>query len=440
MQSGILFLFIGVVYPFYAPFKLDLVKTQFYLNGEREYLLRLRFVWRQSELRFSVRQLRLAHFLFYGGIGMDEIAVAVGLSIFVVIGVIYWIFDAKRNKKFQITQESLKDIISLNGDTLHVKEQNEAFSSFLKMKRHEVSEYQRDAVKVHVGAATVGGFTTGGAYTTGGGISKTSYGDGRVELIYRHVRKPKENEKGIFIDESKVKNIALSDELAEKARNSEIKEYLHGNTIRIVEDVRISNYVAQLMASGQNLAAASQLSLEQSAGYPTQEKCQKIIDWLCGGSTTTSKKATENTHYIASGVFFLLAILSLTSGRLNLYSVLAAVGYALVSVSFIMKKPKLATGGAVVLLLGQVLSYLISRTLFSCIEAGAYLQLLQIALRLVADSLFIALTVNRKKNTGYAAAAVSAIGYLIGIIFWHGSLSLSMLLWIAGLILTGLSY
>lgn len=61
-QAGILFLFIGIVCPFYAPFKLDLVKTQFYLNGEREYLLRLRFVWRQSELRFSVRQLRLAHF------------------------------------------------------------------------------------------------------------------------------------------------------------------------------------------------------------------------------------------------------------------------------------------------------------------------------------------------------------------------------------------
>lgn len=218
---------------------------------------------------------------------MEDIAMVVGLSAFFIIMVIVILFQRHNGNKLKEAEAILKGC-RIEGTTLHVEEQNEAFSTVLTMKRHEISSYDRNPVKVHVGAATVGGFTTGGAYTTGGGISKTSYGSGRAELIYKHVRKPKENEVliGTFIDESKVKSIVLSDELAQKARSSEIKEYLRGNTIRIVEDVKPSNYFTQLMASGQNLAAVSQLSLEESAGYPTQEKCQKIIDWLCGKSTT----------------------------------------------------------------------------------------------------------------------------------------------------------
>ena len=151
------------------------------------------------------------------------------------------------------------------------------------------------------------------------------------------------------------------------------------------------------------------------------------------------KKNNDMLRYVASGVFLLLAISSLIGG-LNLYEVSRATGYALVSVSFLVKKPKLATVGAVVLLLERVLIYLISDTLFWYIDTGRYFGLLYIALAIVADIMFIVLTVNREKSMGYAAAGVFVLSYLVGIIFLDRSLPLEMLLWLAGLILAGLVY
>lgn len=149
------------------------------------------------------------------------------------------------------------------------------------------------------------------------------------------------------------------------------------------------------------------------------------------------KKNNDMLRYIASGVFFLQAILSLFGG-LNLYAVLYAIGLALVGVSFLVKKPTLATIGAVVVLLELVLNYLIAGFLFWYIDTGRYFGLLHMALALAADILFIVLTVSGKKSMGYAAAAVAAAQYLAGIIFLHYSLSLTMLLRLAGLILAGL--
>lgn len=149
------------------------------------------------------------------------------------------------------------------------------------------------------------------------------------------------------------------------------------------------------------------------------------------------KKNNDILRYIASGVFFLLAILSLTRGWIR-YDGLDAVAYALVGVSFLMKKPKLTTIGAGTLLLWLVLSYLISGTLSSFIRNGEYSIMLWYVLGLAADILFIILTVNGKKSMGYAAAGVSAVRYLISIIFMHDSFSLRTILWLAGLILAGL--
>lgn len=200
----------------------------------------------------------------------------------VVIGCIAGIYHTHNANKVKRAEALLKGC-RIEERTLYVQKQNKLFSSVLSTEKHEVSEYKREPVKVHVGAATVGGVTTGGVYTTGGGISETNYRSGRVKLIYKQVQKPKENEVHLstFISESEVESIVLSDELAEKAKQSAIKEYLFGNTIRVVEHVKPSSYYTQLMKSGQNLAAISQLKMEKASGYPTKEKCQKIINWLC---------------------------------------------------------------------------------------------------------------------------------------------------------------
>lgn len=202
--------------------------------------------------------------------------------VMLVIGTIVGIVNTQKANKIK-RAEALLSSCSLEGKTLHIKEQNKLFATVMKIKNHEVAQYQNDPLKVHVGAATVGGVTTGGVYTTGGGLSQTDYNDGRSVLIYKQVVKPKENEVHLttFISETELKSIVLSDELARKAKQSEIKEYLKGNTIEIVQEVKPSNIVAELMSMGQNLRAANQLSMEQAAGYPSRKKCEKIIAWLC---------------------------------------------------------------------------------------------------------------------------------------------------------------
>ena len=202
----------------------------------------------------------------------------IGLVIASIAG-IYHTRNANKIKR----AEALLSSCSLEGKTLHIKEQNKLFATVMEIKKHEVAQYDKDPLKVHVGAATVGGVTTGGVYTTGGGLSQTDYNDGRVVLIYKQVDKPKENEVHLttFISETEIKSIVLSDELARKAKQSKIKEYLKGNTIEVVQEVKPSNVVAELMRMGQNLRAANQLSMEQAAGYPSREKCEAIIAWLC---------------------------------------------------------------------------------------------------------------------------------------------------------------
>lgn len=209
--------------------------------------------------------------------------ILIGCLVLIVIGSIVGIVNTQKANKIKAAEALLKNC-KLDGKVLYIDQQNKLFLTVLTTKAHVVSEYKRDPLKIHVGAATVGGVTTGGVYTTGGGISQTDLKDGKVELIYKQIDKPKANEVHLttFISENEVHEIVLSTELAEKAKKSEIKEYLHGNTIMVVEKIKPSAYCAQLMKSGQSLAAASQLKLEQSEGYPTREKCQAIINWLCG--------------------------------------------------------------------------------------------------------------------------------------------------------------
>lgn len=208
--------------------------------------------------------------------------ILLGSLLGLLIGSIVGIYHTWNNNKVKKAEAALSNCRFEKG-TLYVSEQNKLFASVLVIKKHEVSQYREEALKVHVGAATVGGVTTGGVYTTGGGLSQTDYRDGRVKLIYMCVRKPKENEIHLstFIDEHEVNSIVLSDKLAAKAKKSGIKEHLNGNRIVIVQDVKPSKAVAELMRYGRSTLAVNQLSIEKAQGYPSREKCEAIIAWLC---------------------------------------------------------------------------------------------------------------------------------------------------------------
>lgn len=65
----------GELYPFWLSSDMSSVKTQLHSDGNKGFLFCLSFVWRQSELRFSVRQLRLAHFLFMGGFSIGGVKI-----------------------------------------------------------------------------------------------------------------------------------------------------------------------------------------------------------------------------------------------------------------------------------------------------------------------------------------------------------------------------
>ena len=197
----------------------------------------------------------------------------VAFIIAAIVGVVYTCQDNKLRK----AEAELNGSCRISGHILYVDKQSSAFSTVLTLQAYKVNTVQYVPEKIHVGAATVGGVTTGGAYKTGGYNNVKSTNVDRYKLIYKTIGANQS------VTEHEVQDIVLSDTLAEKACNSGIKQYMKGNNrIEIVEVVRGSTYVAALMESGQTAAAVSQLSIEKAAGYPSKEKCEDILAWLCG--------------------------------------------------------------------------------------------------------------------------------------------------------------
>lgn len=118
-----------------------------------------------------------------------------------------------------------------------VTKQGKVFLEALKIE--EVMDYVQgyEPEKLHVGAATVGGVTTGGVYKTGGysyiaGTKKT----GKYALVYG----------GVYIQ-----TIKLSPELAKEAEKSDIKKYVDGSGVITVigqSSAKLPDYAAGNMA------------------------------------------------------------------------------------------------------------------------------------------------------------------------------------------------
>lgn len=118
-------------------------------------------------------------------------------------------------------------------------------------------------------SATVGGITTGGVDKIGGysyisGSTKT----GKYQLWY--------------IDKL-IRRIQLSDTLFAQAKKSPIAEYLDKTTKEIVVISTVSpSYATQmLLRAGHTNSALDNMRRESKAGYPSYEKCIKIMNWLC---------------------------------------------------------------------------------------------------------------------------------------------------------------
>ena len=181
----------------------------------------------------------------------------------------------KEKERNQIWAAEATKSFKLEKNTLYVSSRNPQIADVLKIRVHKVKTYEYNPEKIHVGAVTVGGVTTGGVYKTGGNYLESSASDGRCKLVFIKW----ENGNSI---EHEVKKIVLSDDLAKKARSSALVMYMTGATIDVVQEIKPSNAVSELMRAGLSTAAANQLSIEESKGYPNREKCETIIEWLRG--------------------------------------------------------------------------------------------------------------------------------------------------------------
>ena len=122
--------------------------------------------------------------------------------------------------------------------------------------------------ELHYASVTVGGVTTGGTYTTGGYDNISSKKNGLYEMKYGK--------------DNSVYKIDLSDELYTEAKNSPISQYL--NTMKqIVVESHDGLSEAESKSMLHNLETTGWVGNEYAKiGKPTKEKCQAILDWMCG--------------------------------------------------------------------------------------------------------------------------------------------------------------
>lgn len=119
-------------------------------------------------------------------------------------------------------------------------------------------------------SATVGGITTGGFHEAGGYTYVSSNKKtGKYNLYYRDELLP-------------IKKIKLSDELFEQAKQSEIKNFLNQNKeIVVIEECNYSAITLGAIELGH--PKAEDLAMEDMRkGFPSREKCEKILQWVCG--------------------------------------------------------------------------------------------------------------------------------------------------------------
>lgn len=141
-------------------------------------------------------------------------------------------------------------------------------------------------------------------------------------------------------------------------------------------------------------------------------------------------KKNDILRYCAGGAFLLQALLQLP----YLGNVIWLIIYALIGVSFFIKKPVLATVGGAAWVVMSAINFIgsLSYGAFAwCIERGAYWWPVEQILFLAAKILFVVFTIKRKKQLGIAAAGLYIIAYLGEILFLGYSLWIENLLDVA---------
>ena len=130
--------------------------------------------------------------------------------------------------------------------------------------------------KTHFGAVTVGGVTTGGTYTTGGQrVINTTDKSGYYRLVWT-------GEVANKNESFEIKTINITKEMYEKAKTSNIKDYIIEEkgeySIVVVRHIQLSYTELKGVMATFEYSSDAQDKLNQ--GHPNYEKCKAIVDWL----------------------------------------------------------------------------------------------------------------------------------------------------------------
>lgn len=154
--------------------------------------------------------------------------------------------------------------------TLYVGNRAPEYRDFLIIRGHSTKAYNYVEPSYQYTAVSVGGVTTGGISKSGDYYKKSDY-TMNYEIVY-----PNSSNGGV------IEWIFLTNGLLPLAKKSMLKEYIENDKVRVVNEYKASNLYVQYQKMGLSDMAVSQLEQDKSAAYPTKEKCDKIINWLCG--------------------------------------------------------------------------------------------------------------------------------------------------------------
>lgn len=202
---------------------------------------------------------------------MHEIIVCI---IMYAIGAVYiyvvtkpTISKLKKDKAKKRTKDSLIYISSTQ--TLIVKIRGVINRGALEIVADRDIKTKYEPKRLVYTGATVGGITTGGFHEEGGyNYISSANKTGKYNIYYVNEMLP-------------IEKIQLSDELIQQAKNSEIAQFLNSSNEIILIQKHTSDLTQFAIETGKSFAS-DLLLRDMREGFPTLEKCEKIINWICG--------------------------------------------------------------------------------------------------------------------------------------------------------------
>lgn len=206
------------------------------------------------------------------GVIVEDIETAIFvIAVVAVIGIAFMIFMAVYSVKVKKDIDELNETVdklvyypdSKNKGTLYVKATDPVLAKAFSIEAHMNYTMGHEDAKLHVGAVTVGGVTTGGAYVTEGynyvsGREKS----GKYKLLFRG---------------ESVALIKLPAALYQRAKESPIADYLEdGCCIRVIQPVRSVLEQEAILAEYKRTGYVG----NHPELYPTFEKATAILNWL----------------------------------------------------------------------------------------------------------------------------------------------------------------